>query len=359
MIEADAIQFTAAKKSNLLFPAKQIFRRCCAECGEPLIKKPKSQQFCSLKCSQIRTVQKIADSRRGKHQREGTKECGTCHALVGMSGVMSGRLLATSETTIHFLRKRNSLPTLSGSQAAKSAYIRSDAGAKKIAQQNSDAWWEENWGGVVETYWETRGVVFAYAKAIGRDNLSYAGAAYYWDHEQAKERSRQSAKKQWRSIKDCPIKRKQRSERRKKWASENTGKRAAYNEGWRKRNPEKCKEGRRRFRKTPAGKCRHNARRRIKDLLKAPESFSSLLGCTGKELAAYLEAKFTKKMSWDNYGTYWHIDHVIPLAKFDLTCPKQRAIACHWTNLQPLEAKENIMKSDKIIEPQMSLLLSA
>ncbi len=52
-------------------------------------------------------------------------------------------------------------------------------------------------------------------------------------------------------------------------------------------------------------------------------------------------------MTWDNHGLYgWHIDHVVPLSSFDLTDHKQVKKACHWFNLQPLWAKENLSKHD-------------
>jgi len=74
------------------------------------------------------------------------------------------------------------------------------------------------------------------------------------------------------------------------------------------------------------------------------------LGCTIEQLKVYLESKFQPGMSWDNYGLYgWHIDHIKPLASFDLTDRKQLLEACHYTNLQPLWAKDNIIKRDKII----------
>lgn len=74
------------------------------------------------------------------------------------------------------------------------------------------------------------------------------------------------------------------------------------------------------------------------------------LGCSLDYLKKYLESKFDKNMNWDNYGSYWHIDHIKPLSSFDLTDIEQVKIACHYTNLQPLEAKENIKKSNKVDE---------
>lgn len=70
------------------------------------------------------------------------------------------------------------------------------------------------------------------------------------------------------------------------------------------------------------------------------------LGCTLDELMVHLERQFTPGMSWTNYGD-WHIDHIKPLASFDLTDRVQLLVACHFTNLQPLWAEENLKKGDR------------
>jgi hypothetical protein len=61
-----------------------------------------------------------------------------------------------------------------------------------------------------------------------------------------------------------------------------------------------------------------------------------------------LEKQFTKGMNWKNYGK-WHIDHIKPCASFDLSLEHEQKLCFHFTNLQPLWAKDNIRKSDKII----------
>lgn len=72
------------------------------------------------------------------------------------------------------------------------------------------------------------------------------------------------------------------------------------------------------------------------------------LGCNVSDFKIYLESKFQEGMSWDNWSKYgWHIDHIIPLANFDLTDKEQLKKACHYTNLQPLWAKDNWSKGDK------------
>lgn len=73
------------------------------------------------------------------------------------------------------------------------------------------------------------------------------------------------------------------------------------------------------------------------------------LGCTIGDLKKHLESQFKQGMTWNNYGLKgWHIDHIYPLSKFDLTKKENIIKACHYTNLQPLWAIENIKKGNKI-----------
>lgn len=101
-----------------------------------------------------------------------------------------------------------------------------------------------------------------------------------------------------------------------------------------------------------------NLRKRLYVALKKQYKTTSAvndLGCSLNYLKKHLESKFTDKMNWENYGSYWHIDHIKPLSSFDLTNEIQAKMACHYTNLQPLEARENIIKSNKVDEGWPSL----
>lgn len=73
------------------------------------------------------------------------------------------------------------------------------------------------------------------------------------------------------------------------------------------------------------------------------------LGCTIDELKLHLESKFQPGMAWDNCGKFgWHIDHIIPLSKFsNLSQLEQLKEACHYTNLQPLWAEDNLKKGNR------------
>lgn len=71
------------------------------------------------------------------------------------------------------------------------------------------------------------------------------------------------------------------------------------------------------------------------------------LGCSIVELKYHLESKFKPEMTWENHGER-HIDHIIPLDYFNLKIREELLKACHYTNLQPLWASENISKSNNI-----------
>jgi hypothetical protein len=115
---------------------------------------------------------------------------------------------------------------------------------------------------------------------------------------------------------------------------------------------------------TPQARAKDNLRKRLKEIMGkvkkgGTEHRNNLTGCSTRQLADHLESTFKRGMTWDNYGTRWHVDHILPCASFDHTDPKQVAQCWHWTNLRALDAQKNMDKSDKITEPQMSLLLCA
>jgi hypothetical protein len=77
-----------------------------------------------------------------------------------------------------------------------------------------------------------------------------------------------------------------------------------------------------------------------------------MLGAEYKTVMSHIEYRFKSGMSWDNQGE-WHIDHIIPLAS--AKTEQELIQLCHYTNLQPLWAEENISKGDKIIACRINL----
>ena len=125
-----------------------------------------------------------------------------------------------------------------------------------------------------------------------------------------------------------------------------------------------------RYKNDPQFKLRKVLRARLNAYIKTTKdtkkelaiSAISDLGCDVNKLRSHLESLFQEGMEWGNHSTgydkngnkrtdfdrFWHIDHIKPLSSFDLTDAEQAKEACHYTNLQPLWADENMAKSDKL-----------
>ena len=74
-----------------------------------------------------------------------------------------------------------------------------------------------------------------------------------------------------------------------------------------------------------------------------------LLGCTMAEFVQHIESLWSDGMTWANWTRDgWHIDHITPLSAFDLADADQIRAACHYTNLRPLWASENLRKGSRV-----------
>jgi len=96
-------------------------------------------------------------------------------------------------------------------------------------------------------------------------------------------------------------------------------------------------------------KYKNRIRKKVRDIVKEKYGLGSsrILGCTTKEFKAHIEALFKPGMNWQNYSFEgWHLDHIKPLALFNLENPEEVKKAFHFTNYQPLWAEENRIKSD-------------
>jgi hypothetical protein len=76
------------------------------------------------------------------------------------------------------------------------------------------------------------------------------------------------------------------------------------------------------------------------------------LGCTTLEYSDYIFS-YNENYNLENYGKIWHIDHVIPISKFDLNNDEEQLIAFNWRNTMPLSSRENLSKNNKIIKEQV------
>lgn len=121
-------------------------------------------------------------------------------------------------------------------------------------------------------------------------------------------------------------------------------------ENWRKRNPEEAKAKSRqsspKSRLDISYRLKSNLRTRLWNALKGNSKSADtteLIGCSIESLMGYIQDLFKPGMTWENYGQ-WHVDHVVPCSRFDLTDPKQQRVCFNYKNLQPLWAEENKKK---------------
>jgi hypothetical protein len=86
--------------------------------------------------------------------------------------------------------------------------------------------------------------------------------------------------------------------------------------------------------------------KRGKNQFKKNAKTEQILGCTIEEFRSYIESKFTEGMTIENHGE-WHLDHIIPLAS--AKTEEEILKLNHYTNFQPLWAKDNLSKGSKNI----------
>ena len=85
---------------------------------------------------------------------------------------------------------------------------------------------------------------------------------------------------------------------------------------------------------------------KTRNISKTNKTFD-IVGCSPEFLKEHLETQFSDGMSWDNRGE-WHIDHIIPLSSAKTEDELYKL--CHYENLQPLWAEDNLKKSNKILQ---------
>ena len=131
------------------------------------------------------------------------------------------------------------------------------------------------------------------------------------------------------------------NELHRKWVKANHGKVRKWINEWK----------RRRWQNDPMYRLHSNISVRIRMSLsgKRGRSWEELVGYSLEDLRKHLESKFTDRMSWDNYGKYWQIDHIRPVSSFKFVSYEDADFKECWRldNLQPLEASINRRKSNK------------
>lgn len=147
-----------------------------------------------------------------------------------------------------------------------------------------------------------------------------------------------------------------RKEEKKLYDKKNAERIREHKRKYEEKNKEFLKEKKRiviseRIKKDPVFHIKQLMRKRLYDfitrnnIVKKNRTFD-IIGCTPEFLKEYLEKQFRDGMNWENRGE-WHIDHIIPLSS--ATSEEELYKLCHYTNLQPLWAEENLRKGNKIL----------
>jgi hypothetical protein len=191
-----------------------------------------------------------------------------------------------------------------------------------------------------------------------KEHIRAKAKAYYWENrEKISIRNKAYREKYKEKIRAHKMLRRQEiAEQSKKYRNEHSDKikrlrRDYYNSH---RAEERAYKVNRRI-TDPNFRVAHLLRNRCTKALKGISKSAGteeLLGCTWEQARCHIEKQFRGNMSWDNWGYHgWHIDHIIPIASFDLTDPVQQRQCFHYTNLQPLWRQDNQSKGARLDSP--------
>lgn len=201
-------------------------------------------------------------------------------------------------------------------------------------------------------YAEKREEILARNKKWRDENPDKQKAFIYAWRENNKERNNENNKR-WRDNNPEAYR-----ESKRKCNEKNRDKYRETDRAWREANRDHVRDRSRKYlserlSSDPQFKIAWYTRIRMRNVLKGIRKSAptlKLLGCTLDEARAHIEAQFKPGMTWDNWSDDgWHLDHILPLAGFDLTDSAQQAKAFHYTNLQPLWALENLQKGARIL----------
>lgn len=140
------------------------------------------------------------------------------------------------------------------------------------------------------------------------------------------------------------------------WVANNKGRMKQLQAEWYQNNkPHIRAKYNERYHSDPAFKLGQLLRRRLLQGIEKTDATSIYMGVEISFIKQWLEYCFDESMTWDNHGTHWEIDHVIPINQFNLLDDKQVLLCFNWKNLMPLRKTTNMSKHDKIILPQIFL----
>jgi len=147
-------------------------------------------------------------------------------------------------------------------------------------------------------------------------------------------------------------------EKSKKWLESNSEKMTELQANWYQKNKKKINEKYvQRYNSDEGFKMHRLYQVNLNDAIHGPMTDITpigFLGCSYAFLSEWLQFCFKPEMSLENYGTYWSVDHVIPVDTFDLTKKEEQDSCFNWLNICPLEKKLNNSKHADIDKTQIA-----
>lgn len=324
------------------------------ECRKGKGKTPEQKERDKRRKAEIRELKKTGQYTASKKAAPSWFQCSCCMARAGIGSHKAGKIIGVSPSTVtrqwNDFGIRAEIPSHTGwrmiARKARTAQKKADEAPFKAYNEAAMQEIRQHRSKSVYPCWSvllrpTKDPDYARKKA-----LQYYHALTV-EQKKARNRALQQKRKQ------CPVAMEKQRENVRKW---------------KRNNPEKNlasvrKSIANRKRRDPGFRIQCNMRDRFKDIMgivrdPSKKWNSQLVGCSTTELATHLERKFNKGMTWQNYGTHWHVDHIIPCSKFDHMLPHHVRQCWHYSNLQPLWAADNLAKSDSIdSDTQLSLTL--
>jgi hypothetical protein len=143
------------------------------------------------------------------------------------------------------------------------------------------------------------------------------------------------------------------AEKQREYIEKNREKRYKITSAYNKKNREKFRVWKAKYRAKmkddPCYKLGHAMSSNLRHALKTKKDgyhWEILVGYTIEDLIQHITKLLTNGMNLQNYGSYWHIDHITPKSwfKYQTTTDPQFKECWSLSNLQPMLATENMRK---------------
>lgn len=293
----------------------------CQNCKSNFEEKPNcTNKYCSQQC--------YLNARWG--DKRPWAGCSNCLASIGFGKRITGQILGIKPCTVLIQRKRDGIKTNTPPMGSWYMWAKRKANGKNPDRKRTAC-------------------EVAYDEARMDDIKQAHIEGYTWGYIWAKEKSRRFAMDRYNNM--TPVEKKEYNAK----CMRNKAERWANDPLTKQRELKVRREWRRHRMKTnPQYRIISSLRTRLSALARRISdgdthtrgSINETISCSSDKLFDHVSSQFDSKMNWENYGSYWELDHIVACASFNQDDQKHFELCWHYENFQPLEARENRIKSD-------------